>query len=151
MLLHHYLTQFVNSIALPTLSFIYHWLPKRATHTYDFNNAVVGSKNLVIPAHFMSSPRPTPRGKKCPKTNEEGPICEETLPRTILSLANQGHGRKEWHALKDSLPGHPKQKITNIVGQPWEHNGGAIPGESSHLRIKCPQLTSWPHLCEHDS
>ena len=151
MLLHHYLTQFVNSIALPTLSFIYHWLPKRATHTYDFNNAVVGSKNLVILAHFMSSPRPTPRGKKCPKTNEEGPICEETLPRTILSLANQGHGRKEWHALKDSLPGRPKQKITNIVGQPWEHNRGAIPGESSHLRIKCPQLTSWPHLCGHDS
>ena len=52
--------------------------------------------------------------------------------------------------LKTAFPDLPNKKSTNIVSQPWEHDGGAIPGESCHLRIKCPQLTSWPHLCRHD-
>ena len=52
--------------------------------------------------------------------------------------------------LKTASPGALNKKSTNTVGQPWEHGGGAILGESCHLPIKCPQLTSWPHLCGHD-
>ena len=70
----------------------------------------VGPKDLAISTNFISSPRPTPRRKKCPRMNKEGPSCQETLPRTILFLANQGHGRRKRHTHKDSLPGRPKQK-----------------------------------------
>ena len=70
----------------------------------------VGPKDLVTSADFISSPRPTSRRKKCPRTNKEGPNCQEMSLRTILSSANRGHGRKKRHALKDNLPECPKQK-----------------------------------------
>ena len=35
----------------------------------------VGPKDLGTPAHFISSPRPTPRRKKCPRTNKGNPDC----------------------------------------------------------------------------
>ena len=75
-----------------------------------FKIIYVGPKDLSTPAHLISSPRPTPRRKKCPRMNKEGPSCQETLPRTILFLANQGHRRRKRHTHKDSLPGRPKQK-----------------------------------------
>ena len=65
---------------------------------------------MATSAHFISSPRPTPRRKKCPRTNEEGPNCQETLFRTILFLANQDHGRRKRYATKGSLPECPKGK-----------------------------------------
>ena len=83
---------------------------KRLVTSTFYKNVVVGSKNLVTPAHFISSPRPTLRRKKCPRTNEEGPNCQETLSRTILFLANRDHGRRKRHVPKDSLPKHPKGK-----------------------------------------
>ena len=70
----------------------------------------MGPKNLATSVHFISNLRATPRRKKCLRMNEEGPICQETLLKTILSSANQGHRRKERHALKDSLLEPPKQK-----------------------------------------
>ena len=70
----------------------------------------MGPKDLATPAHFISSPESMLRRKKCLRTNKEVPNCQETLPRTILSSANRGHGRIKRHALEDSLPGHPKQK-----------------------------------------
>ena len=73
-------------------------------------NEIVGPKNLATSAHFISSPRPMPRRKKCLRTNEEGPNCQGTLPRTILSSANQDHGRRKQHATKGSLPERPKGK-----------------------------------------
>ena len=109
----------------------------------------MGSKNLPTPAHFMLNPRPTPRRKKCLRTNEEGPNCQETLLRTILSSANQGHGRKKRHAAKGSLLERPKGKHKcneSAMGVWWRSNSM----RNCHLRIKCPQLTSWPHLCGHD-
>ena len=109
----------------------------------------VGPKNLVAPAHFISSPRPTSRRKKCLRMNKESPSCQETSPRTILSSATQGHGRRKGHALKDSLPGRPQQKgLTQwpVIGAWWRSNSR----RGCHLRIKYPQLTSWPHLCWHD-
>ena len=42
---------------------------------------------MATPAHFISNPRPTSKRRKCPRTNEEGPNCQETLSRTILFLA----------------------------------------------------------------
>ena len=69
-----------------------------------------GPNDLATPAHFISSLRPTPRRKKCLRTNKEVPNCQETLSRTILSSTNRGHGRIKRHALKDSHPRRPKQK-----------------------------------------
>ena len=82
----------------------------------------VGPKDLATPAHFISGPRPMSRRKKCPRTNKEGPNCQETLPRTILSSANRGHGRKKRHALKDSLLGRPKQKVLTQ----WASHGNMV-------------------------
>ena len=71
---------------------------------------LVGSKNPAAPTHFIQGPRPMPRRKKHPRMYKESPSCQEILPRTILSLASQNRKKEEWHALKDSLPGRPKQK-----------------------------------------
>ena len=71
---------------------------------------VVGSKNSASLAHFIQSPRPTPRRKKHPRINKESPSCQETLLRTILSSANRNREKEERHALKDNLPRRPKQK-----------------------------------------
>ena len=110
----------------------------------------MGLKNLATPAHFMSSLKPTPRRKKCPRTNKEGLNCQETLPRIILSSTNRGHGRKKQHAAKGSLLERPKGKHKcneSAMGVWWRSNSR----RNCHLRIKFPQLTSWPHLCRHDS
>ena len=34
-----------------------------------------GAKEFGNLAHFISNPKPTPRRKKCPRTNEEGLNC----------------------------------------------------------------------------
>ena len=47
----------------------------RKVFNITFMENMVEPKNLAIPAHFISSPRPMPRRKKCPRTNEEGPNC----------------------------------------------------------------------------
>ena len=54
----------------------------------------MGPKNLTTLAHFIMSPRPTPRGKKWPRTDKESPNSLETLPRKILLLASQTPGGK---------------------------------------------------------
>ena len=71
---------------------------------------IVGPKNLATPTYFMSGPRPTPRRKISLRTNKEGPTCQGTLLRTILSSVNQDHGRRKRHATKGSLPERPKGK-----------------------------------------
>ena len=40
------------------------------SRTAGFWGVIVGSKSLATPAHFILSPRPTPRKKKCSRTNE---------------------------------------------------------------------------------
>ena len=70
----------------------------------------VGPKNSAVPAHFIQSPRPTPRRKKYPRINKERPSYQEALSRTILSSANGNREKEEQHALKDNLPKQPKQK-----------------------------------------
>ena len=39
-----------------------------------------GQKVLEVSAHSISSPRLTPRRKKCPGTNEGNPDCQNVLP-----------------------------------------------------------------------
>ena len=68
----------------------------------------VGTKELATPAHFISSPWPMPRKKKCPRMNKENPDHQDVLSRTTLSLADRDHGWKKRHTLKDNLLGRPK-------------------------------------------
>ena len=67
-----------------------------------------GAKEFGNPAYFISSPRPMPRRKKCPRMNKEGPSCQEMLPRTILFSVNGDHGRRKRHTTKGSLLECPK-------------------------------------------
>ena len=62
---------------------------------------IVGSKDLRTPIHQISSPRPMPRSKKCPRTNEENPDLQIVLPRTTISLAGQNHGKEKRHVTRD--------------------------------------------------
>ena len=62
-----------------------------------------GQKVLEVSAHSISSPRATPRRKKCLGTNEENPNCQNVLPRATLSSTGQNHGRKKRHIAR----GHP--------------------------------------------
>ena len=50
----------------------------------------VGPKDWATPAHFISSPRPTPRRKKCPRMNKEGPSCQEGESGMPLKTASPG-------------------------------------------------------------
>ena len=115
--------------------------PRPRSWTTGFWGAIVGPKNLETLTHFTLSPRPMSRRKKCLSTNEEGPNCQETLPRTILSSTNRDHGRKMQHATKGSLPEclKGKHKCNESVMGVWLRSNSR---RNCHLRIKCPQLTS---------
>ena len=67
-----------------------------------------GAKGSRTPAHFISGPRPMPRKKKCPRTNKGNPDCQDILPRTALSSADQNHGRGKRHVTRGSPLEHPK-------------------------------------------
>ena len=49
---------------------------------------IVEPKDLATSAHFISSPRPMPRRKKCPRKNKENPDYQDILSRMTLSSAN---------------------------------------------------------------
>ena len=72
------------------------------------NKVIVGPKDLRTPTHFISSPRLMPGRKKCPRTNKGNPDCQDILPRTTLSSADQNHGRGKRHAARGSPLKHPK-------------------------------------------
>ena len=104
-----------------------------------------GQKVLEASAHSISSPRPTPRRKKCPGTNEGNANCQNVLPRTTLSLAGQNYERKKRHVAR----GHPLEDHKSdskpyglAIGEWW----GGSPRKSCHLHIKYTQLTPWPPL-----
>ena len=79
---------------------------------------LVGPKDLETSAHFISNPWLMLRRKKCPRTNEESPNCQDMLPRITLSSADRDHEKEKHHATKGSLLEHPK-------GNP-ERSGPAI-------------------------
>ena len=109
----------------------------------------MGSKDLATPAHFILSPRPMSRRKKCPRTNKESPDCQDILPMMTLSSGNRDHGRGKRHATNGGLLERPKRKHKRngpAIRAWWRSNSR----RGCHLRIKYPQLTSWPHLCGRD-
>ena len=75
---------------------------------YIYIYIFVGLKDLATPAHFISSPWPMPRKKKCPRTNKESPDYQDILSRITLSSVDRDHGRGKHHATKGSLLEHPK-------------------------------------------
>ena len=108
---------------------------------------VWGQKVLEASAHSISSPRPTPRRKKCSGTNERNPDCQNVLPRTTLSSAGQNHGRGRRHVARGN-PLEDRKRDSKpyglAVGVWWRGN----PRRRCHLRIKYLQLTPlmwmWP-------
>ena len=78
----------------------------------------VGAKDLGTPAHFISSPRPIPRRKKCPRMNKGNPDCQDILSRTTLSSTDQNHRRGNRYVARGSPLKHPKRSS--------EPNGPAI-------------------------
>ena len=97
------------------------------SQTAGFWGAIVGPKDLAIPAHSISSPRPTSWRKKCPRTNKEGLNYEETLPRTILFSAieiTKGESNTPPRAVSQTV----SRESTSAMRQPWEYSGRAIPG-----------------------
>ena len=100
----------------------------------------VGPKGLGTPTHLVPSPRPTPRSKKCPRTNKENPDLQIVLPRTTVSSVGQNHWREKHHVTR----GGPLEDFERD-SRPY---GLAIRGwwrdnlrRSHHLLIKYTQLT----------
>ena len=67
-----------------------------------------GQRVLKASAHSISSPKPTPRRKRCPRTNEGNPDCQDILSRTTLSSADQNHRRGRCHIARDNLLEDPR-------------------------------------------
>ena len=82
----------------------------------------MGPKDLGTPAHLISSPKPTPRRKKCPKTNEGNPDYQMVLPRTILSMAGQNHGREKCYVAQGNPLEDRKKRFQAI----WASNKGMV-------------------------
>ena len=78
---------------------------------------LVGPKDLETSAHFISNPWLMLRRKKCPRTNEESPNCQDMLPRITLSSADRDHGRGKHHVARGSPFEHPKE-VPNPTDQP---------------------------------
>ena len=91
-------------------------LSVRGAGQQDFEELLWGWRIWQSPAHFISSPRPTPRRKKCPRTNEGNPDCQNILPRTTLSSADQDHRRGRRHVARGSPLKDPKgETVTSIL------------------------------------
>ena len=88
----------------------------------------------------ISSSRPTPRRKKCPRTNEGNPDYQNVLSRTTLSSAGQNHRRGRRHVTQGNPLEDPKRdsKPYGLAIRAWQKRN---PRRSCHLRIKYPQLT----------
>ena len=66
---------------------------------------------MASPTRSISSPMPTPRRKKCPRTNEGNPNCQNVLPRTFLSSTGQNHRRGRHHVARGNPFEDPKRNF----------------------------------------
>ena len=66
-----------------------------------------GAKGSGSPAHFISSPRPMSKRKKCLRMNKGNPDFQDVLPRTTLSSADQNQGKGKRHVARGSPLEHP--------------------------------------------
>ena len=112
----------------------------RSFFEFNFIYIYVGSKDLGTPTHLISSPRPTPRSKKCPRTDGENPSLQIVRPKMVISSAGHNHGREKCHVTQGGPPedreGDSRSYGLAIEGW-WRDN----PRRSHHLRIKYTQLT----------
>ena len=83
-------------------------LSVRGAGQQDFEGLLWDWRIWQSPAHFILRPRPTPRRKKCPRANERNPSCQDILPRTTLSSADQNHRRGRRHVARGSPLEDPK-------------------------------------------
>ena len=83
-------------------------LPGSSDKEGDFEGLLWGQKDLEISAHSISSPSPTPRRKKCQRTNEGNPDCQNILPRMTLSSVDQNHKKGRHHIARGSPLKDPK-------------------------------------------
>ena len=61
-----------------------------------------GQKVLQALTHYIPSPRFMPRRKKCPRTDEGNPYCQNVPSRTTLSSAGQNHRIGRCHVAQDN-------------------------------------------------
>ena len=100
----------------------------------------MGSKNLGAPAHLISSPRPTPRSKKCPRTDGENPGLQIVRPKIVVSLVGHNHGREKHHVTQGGPPEdreRDSRPYRLAIGGWWRDN----PKRSHYLHVKYTQLT----------
>ena len=71
-------------------------------------NKMWGQRDLKTSVHSISSPRPTPRRKNFPRTNEGNPDYQNIVPRRTLSLADQNYRRGRCHVAQGSPLEDPK-------------------------------------------
>ena len=103
------------------------------------NNISVGPNDLGTPAYLISSPRPTPRSKKCPRTDGENPSLQIVRPKMVISSAGHNHGREKCHVTRGGPPEDRERDSRPYglaIGGWWRDNH-----RSRHLRIKYTQLT----------
>ena len=55
----------------------------------------MGLKDLASPAHFISNPRPTPRKRKRPRMNKEGPKLLGGFAKDNLVLGKLGSQKEK--------------------------------------------------------
>ena len=84
-------------------------LPVRGAGQHDFEGLLWSQKVLEASAHSISSPRPTPRRKKCPRTNKGNPNYQNVLPRMTLSSVDQNHRRGRCHVTRGNPLEDPKR------------------------------------------
>ena len=100
----------------------------------------MGLKDLGTPTHLISSPRPTPKSRKCPRIDGENPDLQIVRPRTFVSSAGHNHGREKCHVTRGGPPEDRERDFRPyglVIGGWWRDNLK----RSHHLRIKYTQLT----------
>ena len=100
-----------------------------------------GAKGPGCPGPFqISSPRPTPKSKKRPRTDGESPGPQIIRPKIVVSSAGHKHGRERRHVTQGGPPEDREGDFRPYglaIGGWWRDN----PWRSHHLRIKYTQLT----------
>ena len=108
---------------------------------HKFSNYILwGQRIWGLRPILISSPRPAPRIRKCPRMNEGNPNRQIVLPRMTLSSASQNQGRKKHHVARGN-PLKDRKRDSKPHGLAIGEWGRDNPRKSRHLRIKYPQLT----------
>ena len=103
-----------------------------------------GAKGSGDPGPFHIKAKVHAEEEETARTNKGNPDCQDILPRTTLSSADQNQGRGKRHVARGSPLEHPKGNFEPNgpgIGAWWRSNSR----RGCHICIKCPQLTVWLH------